>query len=475
MKWIKRWELFLEKTDNFGVQVQREIESKSFYKPTNLITEICVSMVLLNNEFLDNILDRGQKARYTENSKVFLTDLKNLLLSKNRLELGKFEGNECVVDSDISKINGFFDEVKFEIEQDWNKLIDARIIARNIIDKVLVDEKLTENLIKKIYWIGPNKSKDNPEDIVIELNSGQQMSFFLTKGLATQKSASFNTFADDLIGKQTEMLFSEEYMPKWNKLCQTWCKLIYEGCKKNFQSHIEKFVDPNRMGTIGYFEYFDLKHRDMRFKNLGENITEFDKNILYFSDLMSEIWKNRDVCLMDPERIYNDWMEAKVYILNSKILEHLFTESLLKNNPNDVTKIEDGFKLASGDVKMKLIKTVVEKLGCSERPVYYLGNKGNVFHTLPSRQFFRDLYDEMNVKFDYHVKLIVNQEEEEKNDFIMKLILELRDKKLLDCEVSIRFSGGEMSSKLTAKYKFTPANDFNSIVTNISQIEENED
>ena len=44
MKWLKDYQLFKE--------------SKN-YSNKNLITEICVSMVLLNNEFLDNILDRG--------------------------------------------------------------------------------------------------------------------------------------------------------------------------------------------------------------------------------------------------------------------------------------------------------------------------------------------------------------------------------------------------------------------------------
>ena len=98
MKWLKDYQLFKE--------------SKT-YSNKNLITEICVSMVLLNNEFLDNILDRGLKARYSESSEIFLTDLKNLLLAKNRLQLGKFENNECIDDDELSKINGLFEEVKF--------------------------------------------------------------------------------------------------------------------------------------------------------------------------------------------------------------------------------------------------------------------------------------------------------------------------------------------------------------------------
>ena len=113
-------------------------ESKQ-YKPENLVQEICVSMVLLNNEFLDNLLDRGSKARYTEDSSVFLTDLKNLLIKKNRLKLGKFVESICVEDEDVSKVNNIFDSANFSIENDWNKLIQSRNIARSINDKLLSD------------------------------------------------------------------------------------------------------------------------------------------------------------------------------------------------------------------------------------------------------------------------------------------------------------------------------------------------
>jgi len=474
MKWIRGFELFLEAQNQFKVQAQNDLE-KTIYKPTNIITEICVAMVLLNNEFLDNLLDRGLKGRYTENSDVFLTDLKNLLIAKNRLQLGKFEGDTCIEDTEHSKINGYFDEVKFDIEKDWNKLVDARVTARNIMDKILVDEKLTEDLISKIYWIGPNKDKEHAEDIVIELNSGAQFSIFVNKTLSTSKSASFNTFADDFIGKGIDNLFNEDNMSKWNKLTQSWIKIIYENANKPMQIHIEKFIEPDRIDTIGYFEYFDLKHKDMRFKNIGENIKEFDKNILKFSDLMSEIWKNKESCFLDVDKVFNEWMEVKVFLLNSKILEHLFTESLIQNHQDEVEKLDDGFKKAEGTVKMKLVKTFVEKLGCLERPTYFLGKKGNDFHQVPSRKFFREYYDDLDIKFDYHVKLIVNQEDEEKNDFSIKLRLELDKTPLINCNIDVKFSGGEMSGKLSAKYNFEPVDNFNVIIANKMKSPTNEE
>jgi hypothetical protein len=451
MKWLRDYKLFKEAR-----------QEKVSYK--NLVGEICTAMVLLNNEFLDNILDRGLKARYSENSEIFITDLKNLLLAKNRLNLGRFEGDVCVEDNEISKANSVFDSIEFDIEKDWDKLSAARTTARNIIDKLLPDTKLNSEDISNIFWIGPNKDSDHQEDIVVETKDGQQYSFYLNKNIATQKSASFNLFADDLIGADVDKLYKEEYLNRWDKLTQEWIRLIYENSNKNIQQLIEKFIDAKRIDTIGYFEYFDIRHKDPKFKHLGEFIQEFDKNILKFSDLMSEIWKSKDNCFMDTDRVVKEWMEIKVVILNSKILEHLLTSSLKSNHVEDIQKVEDDWKLAGGTVKMKLFKTLVEKMGCLERPVYFLGKNGDIFNLVPSREFFRQNYNNLNIKFDYHVNFEVN-EEEEMNDFLIKIKLELDDETLIDMFIAVKFSGGEMSGKLSAKYKFDIADNFNYLIS----------
>jgi hypothetical protein len=450
MKWLKRYELFKE--------------SKT-YSNKNLISEICISMVLLNNDFLDKILDLGLKARYSENSEVFLTDLKNLLLSKNRLNLGKFEGNKCVIDNELSKVNNMFDGIDFNIEKDWSLLINSRNSARSIIDKLLGDDKLESDRIRYIYWIGPNKTDDFNEDIVVELNDGKQYSIFLNKNLSNTKTSSFNTFAEILIGDDINRMFDEEYLPKWNKLTQEWVRLIYENANKNIQAHIEKFIDPNRIDSIDYFNYFNIRHSDPRFKHLGELIKEFDKNILKFSDLLNEVWKNKETCFLDSDRVNKEWSETKIVILNSKILENLLSRSLKMNFSDGIEKLEDGFKLASGTIKMRLFKTLVEKMGCLERSTYYVNNNGTKFNMIPSREFFRDFYDDLDIKFDYHVKFEVN-EEEEQNDFNVKIKLELDGKNLIDMIVSVVFTGGEMSGKLSAKHKFELASNFNYLLTN---------
>jgi hypothetical protein len=456
MKWLKDYQLFKE--------------SKT-YSNKNLITEICVSMVLLNNEFLDNILDRGLKARYSENSQIFLTDLKNLLLAKNRLQLGKIEENVCVADDELSKINGIFEDINFDIEKDWTLLVNSRNTARNIIDKLLPDEKLTPERIRKIYWIGPNKTPDSNEDIVMELSDGKQFSFFLNKNILSSKSSSFNTFAEEIIGTDLDKLYSDEYLPKWNKLTQQWITTIYENANKNIQSYIERFIDPKRIETINYFEYFDIRHSDPKFKHLGEFFKEFNKNILKLSDLMNEIWKHKETCFMDPDRVNKDWTETKIVILNSKILENLFTNSLKSNYASDIERQDDGMKKADGVVKMKLFKTIVEKMGCLERPLYYINQNGSVFHMIPSREFFRKFYDDLNIKFDYHVNFNVS-EEEEQNDFNVQIVLEQENKPLITFFIQVKFSGGEMSGKLSAKSRFELASDFNYVISKKSLSEE---
>jgi hypothetical protein len=452
MKWIRNYKLF------------KENKETNSYSSKNLIQEICISMILLNNDFLDNILDRGLKARYSDDSSIFLTDLKNLLIAKNRLYLGKFVGEKCEEDDELSKITNLFDGIEFQIDKDWNKLSDSRVTARNIIDKILSDEKLTPERIRKIYWLGPNKDKEHNEDIVIELNDGKQLSVFLNKNLSAQKTSAFSTFGDELIGNDMEKLYSDEYLPRWNKLTQEWVRIIYENANKTIQRHIEKFIDPRRIDTMGYFEYFDIKHSDTRYKHLGEFIEEFDKNILKFSDLCDEIWKNKDNCFIDAERITKEWTEVKIVILNSKILENLLTNSIKANFGDDVIKREDGLKLSEGMVKMKLFKTLVEKMGCLERSQYLFSNNGNNFYLIPPRSFFRKYYDDSKLYFDYHVKFHYNENEEELNDFQIKINLELDEDELVNMVIFIKPTGGEMSSKLSAKYKFDFNDKFNLLI-----------
>jgi len=103
-------------------------------------------------------------------------------------------------------------------------------------------------------------------------------------------------------------------------------------------------------------------------------------------------------------------------------------------------------------------------MGCLERPIYFLGKNGDIFNMVPSREFFRENYDDLKIKFDYHVNFTVN-EDEEKNDFTIKIKLELDEETLIDMFIIVKFSSGEMSGKLSAKYKFDIADNFNYLIS----------
>jgi hypothetical protein len=453
MMWIKNFSLFKESLN---------------YKNENLVRDLCVGMLLINNNFLDNILDKGQKTRYTSNSNVFINDLKTLLHGNNRLNFGKFENNRWVIDSEISKINDEFNSSEFDIEKDWNMLLNARTIARNIIDKILLDEKLNESMIKYIFWIGVNKTKELGEDLVIETHDGKQYSLFLNKNVTT-KSTSFNTFTENILGEeQLDNLFGEEYLKKWDKLTQEFCRLTYEHGTQQTRLDIEKFIEPDRIYSITYFDYFKIKHMNPKFANLGEFFSQYNKNILDFSDLIQEIYKNKEVCIKDNDVFMKEWLDIKNILLNSKILEYLFQTGFTKLNEGSEPdkKLENGYRQASdnGKIKMRLMKNIVESIGSLDREAYYLANNGNVFVYVPSREFFRKYYDNFKIKYYYHVVLSDVIFTEDNSDFKIMVELDLDDKLLLKNEIVIKWSGGELSSRMTAKQKYGLIPDFNVIL-----------
>ena len=117
------------------------------------------------------------------------------------------------------------------------------------------------------------------------------------------------------------------------------------------------------------------------------------------------------------------------------------------------------------------MKTVVEKMGCLERPIYYLSNDGNNFYQIPSKDFFRKYYDDIEIQFDYHVKFD-NDSFDENNDFNIKIKLLLNKKELIFMDIFIKFSGGEFSGKLSAKFKYEIPIDFNYLISKMNKTED---
>lgn len=435
MRFIKNYQLFKESLDN---------KKGNDY----IISDLCIAMLLLNPNFLDKLLDRGDKARYTEDSNVFLNDLKNFLFGNNRLNLGRFEDGKCVIDSEVSRINNEYNSTNFDIERDWSKLVNARIIARNIQDTLLGGDKLVPEFIKYIFWIGPNKTKYNREDIVIETTDGIQYPIYINKKVNFNKTSSFNSIAETLLRGYENQVYNG-YIKEWDTLTREWVKIIYENANQNIRLQIEKFIDQDDIESLNLAAIQSLKQKNSNFQFIGEYFKEFDKYILTFAELLNEIYKNASFCFKDPKDVINKWESAKLLILNSNILEHLHTEvinSFLGNTP--VEKLEDGFIKADGKLKKRFIKTIVDMIGSTEKANYFVTT--NSLLRMPERDFFRNNTDNFELEYYFHTELTPD-ENIDNNTFNFSIRMKLNNEKFIDVIMATKMSGGEMSGKLSTK------------------------
>ena len=440
-RYIKNLELFLE--------------SNKPKSNTSLITDICVAMLLINPDFLNEILDKGNRSRYQHNNNVFLNDLKNLVLAKNRLKLGRREDKKYIEEENLGKINSYFNDYSqdFDMESDWNKLVKARDISRNIQDKIISGQKLDPSLVKCVYWISPNKERSVKEDIVLELNDGRQFPLVINSKLNLSKTQSFNTLLDLMLDQQSDNLFTDEYLGRWNKLTQEWFKIVYNNCKNEYKIMIDEFIDATRADSLTYFDYFDITIKDPEYKILGKYFPKLSKNYKELSKLLSDIWKEESTAFEDFDKVSDEWKEIKKIVLNSKIIEHIIIKSLSNLIEGEVERTEDKYVIANDKVKMRLLRVLVNLMNVEDIDVFYCGKSD--FHHIPSRQWFRDNYDRLHLEYDYHQKL------SEEDDSQFRIKLELDNRPLMEMELYTGFSGGEMSGKISTKMKVQYESDFN--------------
>tara|TARA_R110000772_G_scaffold20466_5_gene56941 strand:- start:99561 stop:101333 length:1773 start_codon:yes stop_codon:yes gene_type:complete len=429
----------------------------------SLITDLCTAMCLINPTFLDNILDKGRRSRYTHNTTVFLNDLKNLVTGNNRLKLGKRGDKKFVEDEDSGKVNSYFNEYSqdFDMEKHFSKLGNARDIARNIQQNLITDYQLSDQSIKNVFWIAPNKENKEKEDIVIETSDGRQFPIVINSKMNVSKTQSFNKLMDLMLGQQADKLFTDQYLDSWDKLTQEWFKLVYENCKHELKIVIDQYIDATRGDSLAYFEFFGITILDPKYKHLGLYVSPLNKNYKDLSKLLTDIWKGGSEYMDNFEKVEKEWNELKKITLNSRIIEHLIVDSL-NNLINDNEEVEldgDNYILSKDRVKMRLMKVLVNLLSVTDVSNYYC-TKTDLYH-IPTRQWFRDNYDDMSVEYDYHQRV-----SSEDNDSQFRIKLKLNDKLLLTMELFTGFSGGEMSGKLNTKMKIEYVSDWNTKIEN---------
>lgn len=449
MKYLKRLELFFESNNN----------SKS---NTNLITDICVAMSIINPDFLNPILDEGRRSRYTHNTRVFLNDLRNLITANNRLKLGKFENGKYIEDDNIGKVNRFFNQYsdEFDMEKDWSKLSKSRDISRKITNSLLEDQKLDPSLVKNVYWVSPNKERGDRVDIIVETTDGRQYPLVINSKMNVTKTQSFNTLIDLMLDQQADKLFSDRYLSIWDKITQEWFKLIYDNSRHDIKIFIDQFIDASRADSLTYFDYFNIKIKDPEHQHLGKYSPSLRKNYKDLNKLMTDIWKEGDKNIDNFTVVEEKWNDIKRISLNNNIIEHLMSSSLenLIEGDGDIEYSEGNPNLiiSNNKVKMRLMKVIVNLLNVDNIDNYYC-TKDYIYH-IPNRQWFRDNYGNLDVEYDYHQSL------SEENDSQFKVILKINDKKLLHMNLFTGFSGGEMSGKLNTKMMVEYVSDWNNKV-----------
>lgn len=452
---------YIKNIKKFKEEYLSQINESNSKKPkgnTNLITDLCIGMLLINPNFLDNILDKGRRSRYTHNSRVFISDLKNLITSNNRLKLGKRGDKKYIEDDNIGKMNSYFNEYSqdFDMEKDWSKLSKARDIAQNIQKNLIPDYQLSDQSIKYVFWVSPNKEKDHREDLIIETSDGRQYPIVTNSKMVVSKTQSFNTLMDIMLGQQSDKLFTDQYLNHWDKITQEWFKLVYNNCRHELKIAIDQFIDATRGDSLTYFEFYGITILDPKYQYLGKYVPSLEKNYKELSKLLTDIWKNGATCIENFDEIESEWNERKKILLNSKIIEHLIVDSLnnlIEDNEN-ITELEDNYILSDNKVKMRLMKVLVNLIGVSNIDNYYC-SKDELYH-IPNRQWFRKNYDDMKVEYDYHQRVSTDD-----NDSQFRIKLKLNDKLLMEMELYTGFSGGEMSGKLNTKMKIEYVSDWN--------------
>lgn len=457
MLYIKRREEFLT-------------ENTSYTKDNlHIVYQICVAMSLINPDFLSKILDKGIISRYTENDSVFLADLKNIILGKGRFVLGKKDASSLFVqDQDIAKANKIFNEsaINFKIKDDWNILVSSRDTARNISDKILNtddNDKLTPEQIKWIYWVYPNKEEQGiSEDIVIETHSGKQYPIILGN-FTLNKTISFNKLADDILSSSNkDKLLSEIYLDKWDKLSQEWLRLMYEYSKNDFRLYIEQFINPDRIFSVTYKTLFEITPIDKSKEILGIEVPELDKNYVYLADLLSDMFNSKNVALTNYEKLKKEWYDIKNVLLNSKILQHLFTESfnLLDTNETKETLVDDDkYTKASDKLKITILRSFLDIIKADELSKLYF-NKTDCY-MIPPKQYFRDNLDKIDVYYDMHNSVSDDIDITTKNEFGFKVKLYINSDFLADMFIAVGFGSKEMNGKLSAKSNLVLPKNFN--------------
>lgn len=430
------------------------LESKSY--TNDVINDICIGMSIVNPDFLSPILDKGLISRYTQNNTIFLNDLKTILFKNTKLKVGKLSDGKIILDDDVSIANRIFNMNSFNIEKDWNMLIGARNIARNIYDKLLFDSKLTPEMIKFVYWVTPNKENyDFKHDITIELEDGRQFNIILNRTMNMSGVIGFSNMISVLLEDDYKKIYSDVYSEKWDKLTQEWVRLSYDNANPAFRTHIERFVSSDRIGSITYENFYKIVIADANKKILGQEVYELDNNYTHLYELLADMYKNK-VGYKDYNNFRKEWSQIKKVTLNSNIIEDLLYNQFELLDTEEQENGENEKIKANGKLKLNFIKLFANILKCDTdvNQLYF----SKTSHTnIPSRKHLKDIYNQLDCMYKIHNA--VSDDVELKDDFTIEFDIYMNSEIVCSAKTFIGFI--KEMDKLSVKYKIDLSSDFN--------------
>lgn len=405
--------------------------------------EILVGICIINPDFLTKILEGGYKHRYTLDNKSFLLDVKNILLNNNtKFKLGKYvpDLDEYTKDDEISKIKYVFtDDVEFDIEKNWNKLVNADKLAKSIREELNIID------LDKIYWTGLDLLSEGSENLVVKTEN-EFYKICIKNIFNTTITKSADVLLSDLFNKEID-LYSEEYMDNWDIISNKYINLVYKYSTIEHQKLILEWLHVKDIKDIDYKEYNNIRHSGEFTQKLGKHVIEFEKNIIYLKNLIKEIYNT-----IDNEEFKKEWEDVKSEFLNSRIIEHMFITELKEIGNDSLYYNIDGetYKSTSGQFKTCIANLILNKILATEGDIYFFSENGKKHTYIPSdKSIIED--DNIIVLYKYHTNL------EEYKIFTLDIFVGKNEegiiKKMFNGVIEIDWFN-EMQNKLKSKIKF---------------------
>jgi hypothetical protein len=253
--------------------------------------DIILGYAILNSELLDFTTQPRNKYFFSDQN--FLTLLKH--------------SNMMLAPKISWKVKNPIDEIKINVEKNWNKLVQIKNKADNIRSSYDSIDKIT---------FSDDEMKINSDSL-----SNQN-----------KKYHSKTYLMQNFFGLNNSEIYRNEDM--WDLLIRHWMKLVFIHATQDATLLIENFIFDNRVQDLTFDEYKDITVSE-EYKYLGVYVPKYNKNFKKLVDLMKFLSKD-ETAWKDYPQMMEKWHKIKNEILNKQILLPLikskYEHDTIKNN-----------------------------------------------------------------------------------------------------------------------------------------------